>query len=124
MANQRKDDQARRRIADDWYHSKVFVIEFPGIGGQEWYSNYPEDQRVAPVQWQNARRYGALAQRSNGTWELLWLRPADLEGPSISRYIVGGGTAEVRLPDESQAVAPSRELLKQLGVPDVLIKTL
>lgn len=29
-----------------------------------------------------------------------------------------GGTAEIRLPDESRAVAPSRELLKQVGAPD------
>jgi hypothetical protein len=106
----------------NWYHSKVFVFEEPGIDGQEWYRNYPEDQRFAPVQWQNARRYGALAQRSNGTWALWWLGPADLEGPSISRYILGGGSAEIRLPDESRAVAPSRELLKQVGVPDESIK--
>jgi hypothetical protein len=101
----------------NWSHAKVVVdAESPRIGGQEWYRNYPADQRFAPVQWPKARRYGALAQRSDGTWELWWLGPADLEGPSVSRYILGRGTAEIRLPDESQAISASQELLKEVGL--------
>jgi hypothetical protein len=69
--------------AFNWYHSKLIVSEFPGIGGQEWYGNYPDDQRFAALQWQNARRYGALAQRSNGTWELWWLGLDDLESHTM-----------------------------------------
>jgi hypothetical protein len=33
-------------------------------------------------------------------------------------YIVGGGTAEVRLPDESRATSPTPQFLKQVGLPD------
>jgi hypothetical protein len=102
-----------------FYHAKVVVdAADPRHFGAGWYWNRPEDERFAPLQWPSAHRYGALAQRSDGAWELWWLGPADLDGPSISRYLVGGGKAEVRLPAESRAVAPSQELLKQVGLPD------
>src|SRR5262245_46235795 len=52
--------------------------------GQLWYREYPDDQRSAPLQWPLAKRYGALAQRSGGAWELWWFGPDDLEGPSVS----------------------------------------
>jgi hypothetical protein len=101
------------------YHAKVAAFtEDPRRGGQGWYSNSPEGERFGEKQWPNAHRYGALAQRPDGTWELWWLGPADLDGPSVFRYIVGGGKAEIRLPDESRAVTPSPELLKQVGLPD------
>jgi hypothetical protein len=103
----------------NWYFDKVFAFTTPPrIGGQQWYSNRPADQRFAPVQWPLAERYGAVAQRSDGAWELWWLGPDDLEGPSVWRYIVGGGTAEVRLPDESRATSPTLGFLKQVGLPD------
>ena len=102
----------------DWYHAKVFAFTQPARFGEAWYSNRPADQRFAPVQWPLAKRYGALAQRADGAWELWWFGPDDLEGPSLSRYIVGGGTAEVRLPDESRATSPSPEFLKQVGLPN------
>jgi hypothetical protein len=101
----------------DWYLAKVFAFTEPARLGQEWYWGRPADQRFAPVQWPLAKRYGALAQRSDGAWELWWFEPDDLEGPSIWRYIVGGGTAEVRLPDESRATSPTPEFLKQVGIP-------
>jgi hypothetical protein len=44
------------------------------------------------------------------------LAPTERKGPSITRYLVGGGQAEIRLPAESQAIAPSRELLQQVGL--------
>ena len=102
----------------DWYHAKVVAFTEPARFGEEWYTNRPADQRFAPVQWPLAKRYGALAQRADGAWELWWFGPDDLEGPSVSRYIVGGGTAEVRLPDESRATSPTPEFLKHVGLPD------
>jgi len=79
--------------------------EIPGLG------NYPDDQRFAPVQWPDAERYGAQAQRRDGTWVLWWFGPDDLVRPSPARYITGGGRAEVRLPDASQARVPTQEFL-------------
>ncbi len=104
----------------DWYHAKVIAFTEPARMGQLWYRNWnrPADQRFAPLQWPVAKRYGALAQRSDGAWELWWFGPDDLEGPSVLRYIVGGGTADVRLPDESRATSPTPEFLKQVGLPD------
>jgi hypothetical protein len=105
----------------NWYFDKVVAFTAPPrIGDQQWHSNGPADQRFAPVQWPLARRYGAVAQRSDGTWELWWFGPDDLEGPSAWRYIAGGGTAEVRLPDRSRATSPTAEFLKQLGLLDRL----
>jgi hypothetical protein len=105
----------------NWYFDKLFAwTEPPRIAGQQWYSNRPADERFAPVQWPLANRYGAVAQRADGTWKLWWFGPDDLEGPSVLRYIVGGGTAEVRLPDESLATSPTPEFLKQIGLPDRL----
>jgi hypothetical protein len=103
----------------NWYHSMVTVwTDDPRKCGQSWYWNYPDEQRFAPVRWPDAERFGALAQRRDGTWALWWLSPDDLVGPSPARYLVGGGRAEVRLPDASQARAPTQELLKRVGVPD------
>jgi hypothetical protein len=61
---------------------------------------------------------GVALALADGAWELRWFGPGDLEGPSVLRYIVGGGTAEVRLPDESRATSPTPEFLKQVGLPD------
>ena len=101
----------------DWYHAKLFAFTMPARFGEGWYHR-TADQRVADVRWPLAKRYGALAQRSDGAWEVWWFGPDDLEGPSVSRYVVGGGTAEVRLPDESRATSPPPEFLKQVGLPD------
>ena len=104
----------------NWYHAKVVAFTEPARMGQLWYRNWnrPADQRFAPLQWPVAKRYGALAQRSDGAWKLWWFGPDDLEGPSVLRYILGGGTAEVRLPDESRAASPTPEFLKQVDLPD------
>ncbi len=40
----------------NWYHAKVFAFTQPAIGGEQWYSNLPVDQRFAPVQWPPAVR--------------------------------------------------------------------
>ncbi|WP_165226107.1 hypothetical protein [Aquisphaera insulae] len=104
--------------AFNWYFDKLLAWTESSQLGQNWYRNPPSGQRFGHVQWPLAGRYGAVAQRSDGTWELWWLGPDDLRGPSAMRYIAGGGTAEVRIPDESRATSPTPEFLKQLGLPD------
>jgi hypothetical protein len=99
------------------YRSKVVVFPVPPRFEEEPFGDDPMYQYFDAVQWPNAHRYGALAHRSDGTWELWWLGPDERDGPSISRYIFGGGTAEIRLPDESRAMTPSRKLLQHIGVP-------
>ena len=88
----------------------------PDSTSDEWYWGVPPDRRRAAVQWPQAARYGALAQRADGSWMLWWLRPADLDGPSLLRYLFGGDRAEIRLPDESQSSVPSQEFLDHLGL--------
>jgi hypothetical protein len=100
-----------------WYHSKVFPsTSNPNSPLDEWNWNTPADQRRGEVQWLNAIRYGALAQRRDGSWILWWLGPDDLDGPTILRFIRGGDRAEIRLRDESEASAPSEEFLDHLGL--------
>jgi hypothetical protein len=103
----------------NWYQSMLIVSEAdPRRFGQQLSWNRPQNERFATIQWPSARRYGALAQRSDGRWELWWFGPDDLDGPSLTRYLVGGGTAEIWLPGESKAVTPSPELLKQVSLPE------
>jgi hypothetical protein len=106
-----------------WYHSKVLPFTSdPDSPEDEWNWNVPADQRRADVQWPHASRYGALLQRRDGSWILWWLGPADLDGPSILRYVFGGDRAEIRLPVESQASAPSKEFLDHLGLSERLTR--
>lgn len=102
----------------DFYFSMVTAHVEPARLGHTWFPNRLEDGLVADVQWPVARRYGILCQRKDETWLLWWLDSKDRDGPSKSRYIEGGGKADIRLPDASKAVVVSRELLDQLDLPD------
>jgi hypothetical protein len=112
--------------AMNFYWSMVMVYESdPRLAGQNWFGITPDNQRITPddqrfgtVKWPEARRYGAIAQRADGKWEVWWFGKGDLEGPSLSRYVVGEGHAKIQLPDEALAVTPSKELLDHLGLPD------
>jgi hypothetical protein len=100
-----------------WYYSKVFPFTSdPGSREDEWNWNTPPDVRQGSIQWPLASRYGVLAQRRDGSWMLWWLGAGDRKGPSLLRYVFGGDRAEVTLPDESRASAPSKQLLDRLGL--------
>jgi hypothetical protein len=100
-----------------WYHFKVIPFTSPpGSPGDEWYTNTPPDRRRGSIQWPLASRYGVLAQRRDGSWMLWWLAAGDLKGPSLLRYVFGGDRAEVTVPDEARASAPSEEFLDRLGL--------
>ena len=99
------------------FHAHRLEREDPREGGQMWYWNYPDDQRFAPLQWPDAER-DSPRPCPDGTWALWWFGSGDFIGPSPARYILGGGRAEFRLPDVSQATVPTRELLKRVGLPE------
>jgi hypothetical protein len=71
---------------------------------------------VRHIRWPSARRYGVVIHRRDGSWRLWWLDDRSLVGPTISRHLVGGGEALIRLPDASNAEVPSRELLDRLDL--------
>jgi hypothetical protein len=109
------DDRAGPRTLL-WYHSKVIPFTSdPGSREDDWNWNTPPDVRQGTIQWPLASRYGVLAQRRDGSWMLWWLGAGDLKGPSLLRYVFGGDRAEVTVPDESRASAPSKEILDRLG---------
>ncbi len=106
-----------------WYHSKVIPFTSdPGSREDEWNWNTPPDRRQGSIQWPLASRYGVLAQRADGSWMLWWLGAGDRKGPSLLRFVFGGDSAEVFLPDESRASAPPQELLERLGLSERLVR--
>jgi hypothetical protein len=94
-----------------WYHSKVFPFtEDPfmsgSLAGGFW--DFDNDGFItASVQWKEARRYGVLIHRRDDQWRLWWLEPREMSRPSIIRFIVGGGKADMCLPAEARAQVPS-----------------
>ena len=99
------------------YHSKVLPFtEGSGQAIDQWDGGSTKGQRFGSLQWPWADRYGAVAQREDKTWILWWFRPDDIVGPPVSRWIWGGTWAEITLPEESQAVKPTMELLQGLGL--------
>ncbi len=99
-----------------YYETKVFPFTMmPGkdisgmeVSGNQWHTY--------SYQWRDASRYGVLARGGDGRWLLWWLRPDEVRGPSLLRYIVGGGTADLRIPDESRAEIPTPQFLDRLGL--------
>ena len=105
-----------------WYHAKVFTFtEDPFMGGSLGLGFWDPDNDgfiVASVQWKEAKRYGVLSHRRDDQWRIWWLAPADLQRPSLLRFVFGGGRAVMHLPAEDSAEVPSKELLRQLGLRD------
>jgi hypothetical protein len=103
-----------------WYHSKVIPFtEDPFMGGTLGGGFWDPDNDgviLASVQWREAKRYGVLIHRHDDQWQLQWLGPGDVRRPSVMRFVLGGGNAEMHLPAQGRALAPSRQLLEQLGL--------
>jgi hypothetical protein len=102
-----------------WYHSKVYTFTFdPRQAGSELDTGPDGVTRRADVQWIDAERYGILAQKKDGTWLLWWLGPGGRQGPSILRYLNGGGSATLRVPDDpARAEIPSEDFMRRVGLP-------
>jgi hypothetical protein len=78
---------------------------------------FTRDVGPVPLQWRDADRYGVLAEMRDGSWKLCWLGPGDLSKPWVWRHLVGGGSAEFRVPDPSRAEVPSTEFVDRLDLP-------
>jgi hypothetical protein len=103
-----------------WYHAKVVTFtEDPFLNGTLEGGFWDHDNDgfiVASVQWRAAKKYGVLIHRRDGDWRLWWLAPADLQRPSLTRFVFGGGKATMHLPAEDQAQIPSEQILEGLGL--------
>jgi hypothetical protein len=109
------NDQIR---ALNWYHSKIVCFtDDPKITGQEWLPQVRGPNREGDLQWVDAKRFGVLAKDVKGRWMLWWLDSEDISGPSVFRYIVGGGQAEIRVPDTRNAQFPQIEFVNRINVP-------
>jgi hypothetical protein len=109
-------EDAGRVEALPWYHYKVISFpEDPSLGGGH-RVNDRHGFATESIQWKEASRYGLLIQCQDNQWRLLWLQPQEVRRPSIMRFIIGHGEAEMHLPvGIDRAQVPSSELLKRLG---------
>ena len=97
----------------DWYESKLIPFTIPAHDGG-WHDMGSEFNYS--VQWKRARRYGVLTKHRDDRWLLWWLEPEEVTRPSLMRYVIGGGRAEIHLPGEARAEKPSREFFENVGV--------
>jgi hypothetical protein len=92
------------------YHSKV--LPFP----DRYPCGFGRGGLPVSIEWRDADRYAALARMRDGTWKLWRLGPDDVRKPFVWRHVVGGGTAEFRVPDSSRAEVPTREFVDGLDL--------
>lgn len=99
-----------------WYFGGVFPDYAPAKEvGEAWFWTVTGDRRRGDVQWRSADSYGILAKRKSGEWALWWLDPRDVEGPSLSRYLHGGGEkVTIRANGIAAATEAPKSLMDQI----------
>ena len=89
---------------------------FPMTLEPRWNEGSYSDRAQEDLQWPSASRFGAVGQRKDGSWLLLWFEPSDFDRIPRSLWFGGENDAEITLPDESKATTPNRDFLNRLGV--------